>query len=302
MKQLLLLSVLIWVANSAAHSQSASSGRIRRLADFPSRFVSARHVDVWVPSGYSPSKKYAVLYMHDGQMLYDSTATWNHKEWQVDETVGRLIRAGRINDCIVVGIWNRGDYRHAEYFPQRPIVYLSPATQSKLMPELKGQSQADNYLKFIVNELKPHIDKTFPTYSDAAHTFMAGSSMGGLISLYALCEYPAVFGGAACLSTHWIGSSKMNDPSIPKAFLSYLSQKTPAAQTHKLYFDHGTAGIDSLYGPHQAAIDRVLRAKGYSTRNLVSRVFDDEGHTEDAWARRLSIPVLFLLRKDTAAE
>lgn len=300
MKQLFLLFLLLWAVCPLAQGQSASSGRVRRLADFPSRLVSARHVDVWLPSGYSPSRKYSVLYMHDGQMLYDSTGTWNHKEWQVDETMGRLIKAGRIDDCIVVGIWNRGDYRHAEYFPQRPIGYLSPATQSKLMPELKGQSQADNYLKFIVTELKPHIDKTFPTYPDQAHTFIAGSSMGGLISLYALCEYPTVFGGAACLSTHWIGSRLMNDPSIPKAFAAYLTQKTPAPYTHKLYFDHGTAGLDSLYGPYQAAIDKVLRTRGYSTANLVSRVFEGEAHTEDAWARRFSLPVLFLLRKETA--
>ena len=98
MKQLFLLLALIWVAAPVVLGQSASSGRIRRLPDFQSRLVAPRNVDVWLPSGYSSSKKYAVLYMHDGQMLFDSTSTWNHKEWQVDETMGRLIKAGLIHD------------------------------------------------------------------------------------------------------------------------------------------------------------------------------------------------------------
>jgi hypothetical protein len=98
-----------------------SSGKIDRIADFPSENVAPRNVDVWLPEGYDSSTKYAVIYMHDGQMLFDSTTTWNKQEWKVDEVVTKLIDDGRISPCIVVGIWNNGDYRHTEYFPRAAL-------------------------------------------------------------------------------------------------------------------------------------------------------------------------------------
>lgn len=300
MKQLTCLICLLCAARAVAQIPVASSGTIRRFADFPSRYVTPRPVDVWLPDGYNATRKYAVLYMHDGQMLFDKATAWNRTEWQVDETLSRLLKTGQINDCIVVGIWNRGEYRHAEYFPQKPVDALPAAVRYSVLPELKGQPLADNYLRFLTAELKPFIDSAFTTYRDRAHTFTAGSSMGGLISLYALCEYPAVFGGAACLSTHWIGSRRKAEPAIPKAFIAYLSRNLPDSRTHRIYFDHGTALLDSLYHPHQATVDQTMRIHGFTARNWETKVFVGEDHSERAWAKRLAIPVLFLLRKEPA--
>lgn len=253
---------------------------------------------MWLPPGYSNARSYDVLYMHDGQMLFDSTTTWNHQDWRLDETLGRLQRAGAVRPTIVVAIWNTGPSRHAEYYPQRPLAYLDSALRGQVVRGfLQGRPQADNYLRFLTQELKPFIDRTFATRPGRAHTFIMGSSMGGLISLYALCEYPQVFGGAACLSTHWPGT--FGEGRYPQAasFQRYLREHLPPPRPHRLYFDHGSATLDSLYAPHQQAVDAVLRERGYTARTWLTRTVPGANHSERAWARRLAVPLQFLLKQ-----
>ena len=122
--------------------------------------------------------------------------------------------------------------------------------------------------------------------------------MGGLISLYALCEYPHVFGAAAGLSTHWIGTTSIDNGDIPRGLITYISDNLPKADLkRKLYTDHGTIGIDSLYQPWQIQIDALLLSKGYDHTQYMSAVFEDADHNEEAWSQRLYIPLLFLLKK-----
>jgi predicted alpha/beta superfamily hydrolase len=188
-----ILMTLFLFASFFANAQvNVSAGKVVRYQDFKSVFVDARNVDVWLPASYNKNKKYAVLYMHDGQMLFDSTQTWNKQEWGVDETISQLKTENKIKDCIVVGIWNGGKSRHIDYFPQKPFEALSRAEQDTLYAAnrlngnsvFSGRVQSDNYLKFLVNELKPFIDKNFSTNKTPIATFIAGSSMGGLISIY----------------------------------------------------------------------------------------------------------------------
>ena len=181
-------------------------GRVERWANVPSQHVDPRHVDVWLPEGYSPAKRYAVLYMHDGQMLFDARTTWNKQAWNVQDALARLRAAGRIRDVIVVGVWNNGKWRHSEYLPQAFLLGLPAGFREALVREgLQGKPQSDAYLRFLVEELKPAIDARYATRPDRDNTFIMGSSMGGLISVYAMNRYPEVFGGAAGLSTHWVG-------------------------------------------------------------------------------------------------
>ena len=281
-----------------------ANGKIVRYSDFKSQFIPARNVDVWLPNGYTSLKKYAVLYMHDGQMLYDSSLTWNRQEWGVDETLQALLDQQKIQDVIVVGIWNAGIRRHAEYFPQAPFASLAKDEQEKIYASYRSNGQSifsgiaiasDLYLQFIIQELKPFIDRNFSTLTQRAHTFTAGSSMGGLISLYALCEYPEVFGGAACLSTHWPGLMKMDDNPVPAAFFAYMQKKLPDPATHLLYFDHGTETLDSLYAQLQEQADRILESKGFSNKNWISRSWPGQDHSERSWRSRLAVPMEFLL-------
>ncbi|AXI99367.1 Enterochelin esterase [Cyclonatronum proteinivorum] len=272
------------------------TGQIVRFS-LTSEFVDARLMDVWLPDSYDGQNPHRVLYMHDGQMLFDATHTWNNQEWQVDEVSGSLIAEGQVAPFIVVGIWNNGDYRHAEYFPEGAVAYLPESAKAELEARHQGVPRADGYLRFLTNELKPFIDQRFTVKPEREATFIAGSSMGGLISMYALMQYPDIFGGAAALSTHWIGLSEQNE-AFPEAFRSYISGRLHLLTNHALYFDFGTVGLDALYIPHQAAVDSLLGAKAPEGLRHVSRRFEGAGHNETDWAARLHEPLLFLMRDD----
>jgi enterochelin esterase-like enzyme len=283
--------------------QKPISGKIDHIEQFHSKFVEARNIDVWLPENYDGKKKFAVLYMQDGQMLYDSTTTWNHQTWNVDEVASKLMKEDKVKDFIVVGIWNSGTKRHADYFPQKPFENLSQAQKDTVVNQLKKSLQtqeifepkSDDYLKFLVSELKPMIDKKYAVLSDRKNTIIAGSSMGGLISMYAICEYPKIFGGAACISTHWTGSFANENNPIPNAFINYLKEKLPNPRNHKIYFDTGDQGIDANYPIHQNKVDEIMKTKGFTAKNWKTEYFKGKDHTEKSWNERLDIPLLFLL-------
>jgi len=290
--------------NLVDYSGDLSSGSIKRIDSFPSQYVRSRTVDVWLPNNYSKNEKYAVLYMHDGQMLFDSTTTWNKQEWKVDEIVGGLMDSNKIRKTIVVAIWNHSDIRHTDYYPQKPFDLLSQKFKDSIFKTASKQFgtdfkglQSDNYLKFIVEEVKPFIDASLSVENNMENTFIAGSSMGGLISMYAICEYPKVFGGAACLSTHWIGFMPLENTPVPEAFFSYMEQNLPSAKNHKIYFDYGTATLDQYYLPYQHRVDEVLKEKGFNDTNYKNLKFEGHDHSENAWNKRFQIPVEFLLKK-----
>lgn len=271
------------------------AGRLERLERFASRHVDARHVDVWLPPGYAPGKPHAVLYMHDGQMLFDASTTWNKQAWDVDKVAAPMLQTGRLRDFIVVGVWNNGTKRFPEYYPQRFMAHLPESARKGLEQRgLEGTPLADAYLRFLVEELKPAIDARYSTVRDASGTFLMGSSMGGLISVYGLLEYPRVFGAAAALSTHWITMMEDNEV-FPAAAIAYLREKLPAPGSLRLYMDHGTTELDAQYGRAQRRVDALLRERGFGPPQVVSRVFEGTGHNERAWGARLEIPLNFLL-------
>lgn len=302
---LLLLLTLSIQAIAQPSLPKAVSGKIERVEHFPSRYVAERTIDIWLPEGYSDSVKYDVLYMQDGQMLYDSAQTWNKQAWNIDDVAAALLSKKSIRAFIVVGIWNSGTGRHPDYFPQKPFAGLTPAEKDTVTTQLQqaGRTKepfiprSDNYLKFIVKELRPYINRTYSVYTSREHTFIAGSSMGGLISLYAICEYPRVFGGAACLSTHWPGTFTLTNNPIPDAFIKYLGKKCPNPKNHKLYFDCGNQTLDALYPGIQSRADSIMQRKGYTATNWVTNYFPGEDHSERAWNKRLHIPLRFLFGK-----
>jgi len=303
---LLFILTLFTAGNLLAQIPKVACGTIKRLENFPSKFVDARNVDVWLPEGYSADKKYPVLYMHDGMALFDSTIMWNKQEWGVDETMCKLMAEKRIKECIVVGIWNTGVKRFPEYFPQKPFYSLSQADQEKILAIGKDKGTpligtgpfSDNYLKFLVTELKPYIDTHFSTLRDQENTFIAGSSMGGLISMYAICEYPKVFRGAVCMSTHWPGIFTTVDNPIPGAFLQYLKTHLPSPKNHKIYFDYGSETLDAMYKPYQTQADSIMKAAGYTEKNWITREYPGMDHSEKSWRKRFDVPMLFLLEKE----
>ena len=216
-------------------------GTLNRHADFASRFVEPRNVDVWLPPGYAleGAPRLPVIYMHDGQNLFDPQTAYGGVDWGIDEAIARLAKKGRVREAIVVGIWNT-DRRWPEYMPGEALeLPTGRRVKSWFAQEFGGQPISDDYLRFVVQELKPFVDGKYRTSPDRENTFVMGSSMGGLISLYALCKYPGVFGGAGCVSTHW--------PAGEGIVIEYLRKALPKPGAHRIYFDHGTQTLDASY-------------------------------------------------------
>lgn len=290
----LILHAAALTTVSASQEARVATGTLETFANFKSNHVSDRTVQVWLPDGYTSDKRYAVLYMHDGQMLFDATVTWNKQEWMVDEVAGRLMAEGTTRNFIVVGIFNGGDSRHSDYLPEKPYRMLPDATKTALYGVEAPMLKADDYLTFLVSELKPFIDNRYATLPERDHTAIMGSSMGGLISIYALAEYPDVFGMAACLSTHWPGFNPGQVPEMPATFTHYMRETLPPPAHHKIYFDYGDQTLDAHYPPLQAKVDNVMQDLGY-TDTLWRTVFDPgANHSETAWQKRLPAVLTFL--------
>jgi predicted alpha/beta superfamily hydrolase len=266
------------------------TGMLERFENFFSKHVAFRNVDVWLPPGYDAEgmERYPVLYMHDGQNLFDDSLSYGSNSWDIDQAMTRLLAGEKIRSTIVAGIWN-SDIRWREYMPQKAYESSTFNRHRKDFHKTAGGSSiSDSYLKFLVEEFKPFIDGHYKTLPDQANTFVMGSSMGGLISLYAISEYPHVFGGAGCISTHWpIGGLELVDE---------MARSLPDPASHRLYFDFGTETLDRLYEPFQRRMDDHLRQAGYSEgQNWVTLKCEGAEHSERSWRERVEIPLSFLL-------
>jgi predicted alpha/beta superfamily hydrolase len=264
------------------HQYHTVKGNVKVLVGLESpQLNNKRDIIVYLPPSYDQSEKaYPVLYMQDGQNLFDA-ATSFAGEWQVDETMEALSQEGL--EAIVVGIPNAGQKRLDEY---------SPFVQLKL-----GGGQGDQYLSFLTETIKPIIDAEFRTCPDREHTAVLGSSLGGFISLYAFFRYPQIFGLVGVLSpAFWFARGAM---------YTYI-ESAPFSQG-KIYLDVGTRehGGDKnkvmkshsrRYYASVRRMQRLLANKGYRPRRDLLYVEEKwAGHEEQAWARRLPAGIRFLL-------
>src|SRR5690606_7806625 len=264
-------------------------GRLLRHADFPSHHVQSRNVDVWLPPGYRDDSdiRYPVLYVHDGQNLFGASPSPGGTDWGIDEAMARLARAGEVRPAIVVAIWNT-PARLAEYMPRAPLDD-APVEFLAGYPTLPpSQIVSDGYLDFIAAELKPFIDREYRSLPGRDDTFVMGSSMGGLISLYALARHPEVFAGAAAVSTHW--------PAGDGITIDWFARMLPVAGSHRLYFDYGTETLDAAYEPFQRRMDHAMPALGYREGvDWITLRFEGHAHSEASWRERVDRPLRFLL-------
>jgi enterochelin esterase-like enzyme len=279
-----------------------SSGKLIRVDSFPSKFIESRPVDVWIPENYSSEKKYVVLYMHDGQNLFDATTTWNQQEWMIDEVATKLMKDEITKNFIVVGIHNIPAIRWQDLYPEKAMNFLSKEDKDTMHKEAAKNNfstvlNGDAYLSFIVTELKPYIDATYAVYTNKENTFVAGSSMGGLMSMYAVAEYPEIFAGAACISTHWVGGSPKENNPLPDTIFKHLESNLPSAENHKMYFDYGNKTLDQFYPQYASRVDSIFLKNGYNTENFKNLFFEGTDHSELSWQKRVRIPLTFLLKK-----
>ena len=134
MNKIALFIILITsLTGTAQDLPKVTFGRIERIENFKTELVEPRNIDIWLPENFDQSKHYTVVYMHDGQMLFDATSTWNKQEWAVDETAGELIQSEKTMPFIVVGTWNGGKTRFTDYFPEKAFESLSESFQDSLM-------------------------------------------------------------------------------------------------------------------------------------------------------------------------
>ncbi len=247
------------------------TGQVKYFYNMKGKGISPRDIIVWLPPSYKikKEKRYPVLYMQDGQNLFDPKTSAFGVDWQLDETADSLIKANTIKEIIIVGIYNTKD-RGIEY------------NNTKL---------GHKYMDFVVNILKPFIDKNFRTLTDRKNTAVGGSSAGGLISFMLLWEHPEIFSQAACLSPAF----HIEDINYIPNVLDYKGIKK---KIH-IYFDVGTAELDAKLKPGLDEMIKVLVKKGYkANKDFKYYIAKGAVHNESAWSKRNWRYLEFMFGKD----
>ena len=279
---LLAAVAFLFIGTAVAQQPHTLTGDIRFHKAFHSNILNNnRDVIVYLPPVYEAhkEKRYSVLYLHDGQNLFDGATSFiPGQEWRVDETAQSLIAAGSVEPLIIVGIYNTGKDRVDEYTPAPDAKY-------------KIGGKADLYGRMLVEELKPFIDANYRTLSDARHTGLGGSSLGGLVSLYLGLKYPDVFGLLAVVS-----------PSVWWAN-NYIVKYVEAERKRppvRIWLDIGTREGSNAEAAQKTVVDaRLLKEalirKGWKPGKDLS-YFEADGaeHNERAWAARVESILEFL--------
>jgi enterochelin esterase-like enzyme len=269
---------------------SGVQGRLVYWTEVQSVFLGpTRTIEIWLPPGYdaSPTERYPVLYMHDGQNLFDPRIANTGTDWGVDEAVMRLVGRGLIPPVIVVGVWST----------------------SARGPEYSPWHGAPDYARFLIEELMPRVNREFRTLTGPANTAVMGSSMGGLLSFYLVMHHPETFGACGCVSTHFPLSEAMVARMFPDNVKAAMPDSTPyilhdiqkglrVPRGIRFWFDYGTMGLDSTYAPTQEAVRAWLLGQGLKEgRDFVMRRYDGATHNEASWRARLDDPLTFLFSR-----
>lgn len=225
-----------------------------------------KEISVYLPPDYKNStKNYPVIYMHDGQNVFDPTTSSFGKEWAIDETMDVLIKNKQIPEAIVVAIHTNNEDRYDEYD------YF-----------IKGKQYSD----FLANSVIPFTEKNFRAIKNKKSRSMMGSSMGALISLMILIDRPDLFSKAAALSF----PANIDE----RAIFRFMENRT--LPEFSFYMDHGNQDLDSRYAPAAQELYKTLLSKGLKASQLNYQIFPYTGHSESSWARRAHIPLKYLLK------
>lgn len=246
------------------------TGTVEYLDSLTFDFLLPRDVIVWLPPGYdeNETKRYPVLYLHDGQNVIDPATSAFGTDWQIDEAADSLIRKNEIEPLIIVGIYNTR---------QRSREYTHTDTGSV-------------YMRFIVEKLKPMIDEKYRTLPGREFTATGGSSAGGLISFMLLWEYSDVFSKAICMSPAF----KINRID----YVSNVENYTGKRKDIQVYIDNGGVDLESRLQPGIDEMVKALERKGYKKNEDFFFVIDkDASHSENAWASRIPNALKLLFGK-----
>lgn len=245
------------------------TGKVEYHIQMSGRGLRYTHdIIVWLPPSYetTKSKRFPVLYMHDGQNLFNPATAFGGNDWRMDEVTDSLIHAKKLEEIIIVGINNSPDR----------------------LPEYSESDLGRSYANFVVNVVKPFIDSTYRTKPDRKNTAVMGSSMGGLISLLFAWWHPEVFSMAGCLSS----SFWYDDERTLKEIQNYSGAK----KNIRIYLDCGTRERELI--PGYKKMVSALRKKGYTKKYDLEYQLELNGiHNEVSWAARVWRPLLFMYGK-----
>lgn len=269
------------VASSAVIRASGATGDLR-LHEFSSRiFRNTRFLRVWLPPGYdnaeNGSRHYPVLYLNDGQNLFEQSTAFGGVEWQVDESADRLIREGAIPPLIVVGIDNTGRDRLREYMPHRSLHFKMLRVQGRRYPD------------FLMKEVMPFVEHNYRVATRPEDTGLGGSSLGALIALYTAMVRPGVFGRLLLESPSLWASNRQ----IIK------DSRAVSVWPERTFLAAGTAEAGSAERS-RTVVDDVRELAAIMRRNVLSEkrlrvvIKDGAGHNEAAWAERFPEALQFL--------
>jgi oligosaccharide 4-alpha-D-glucosyltransferase len=264
-------------------------GKLITWRDVESSFLGEpRHVQVWLPPGYdeNPERHYPVIYMSDGENLFDPRiASWG-TDWGIDEAMSRGVESGDFEPAIVVAVWSTSN-RSTEYSPWH---------------------DAASYARFLIEDLQPRVNSTFRTRTGPENTSAMGSSAGALLAYYLVKEHPDSFGACGCVSTHFpvspaayarISGAESTDADDTPYVLSDIAAGATVPAGARFYFDYGTQSHDAEYGPTHAAVREWLLAQGlHEGTDFRIREVPGATHNEAAWRARVGDQLQWLLRND----
>lgn len=269
--------------SSQSHGKHTLTGEFHLHSNFHSNFLAnKRDVIVYLPPGYAASEsdeqksqRFPVFYLNDGQNMFDTATSFNGVEWGVDETAQRLILGGKIEPLMIVGIYNTGDGRMDEYTPT-------------VDPRQKRGGKADLYGRFLIEELKPFIDRNYRTLAGPEFTGLGGSSLGALATLYLGLKHPNVFSKLMVMSPsvwwdHWM--------------ILKFAQHLRAKPSTRIWLDIGSKE-GKLTPGFVLQLRDLLVTQGWRL-DADLKFMDIRGgqHTEAAWAKRIEPALRFLFPK-----
>ena len=288
-----IIFLILSVFSFQSFSSELSIGFIEEI--YLKSGTNERRIQIYYPYSKNVNNQTKFIIMNDGEELFSENDSWNGKAWNIDETFKDLKMQKENLNLVIIAIDSakriNGNIldetrRYAEYFPKESIKYIDENLKRSIYSRFID-SQKFNYQHFVINKVIPSIEKKFDTKLNRDNLGIIGASMGGLSALNMSIENPEIFGFVGCISTHWVGikiseylilpfrMKISGDESTTKAIQQYIKNNVNKLSSQKLYFDHGTVGLDSLYERPQNEINKILSG---SEINFTYKIHPNHDH------------------------
>ena len=271
-----------------------------------------RKIQIYYPNNKIIDSDTLFIFMNDGEELFNAAESWHNMEWGIDEKIEQMNLNENELSFVIIGIHSakKGNRlfvdetrRYAEYFPKESIPYFDSGFKKRRYQEWVNNNNL-YYLEFLTEDVIPFVEEKFDISLNNKNLGIIGASMGGLSALNALIEHPDLFGFAGCISTHWVGIKPLEyfllpfvgkidgDDDTANAIISYIEDNITNIDDQKIYFDHGTIGLDSLYSTPQRRVNKILDSKSKDYKYLV---FDGYDHYAPEFGSRFDSVLEYLV-------